>query len=60
MFEGGKGNLSSLPTMMPPNVNEPYYLMPSVGSYEIGTVIMQKNIASCYKQPIYFANKVLT
>ena len=59
-FKEVKNVLSSLPTMMSPNPEETYYLTPSVGSSAIGSVLMQKDKASSYMRPIYFASKVLT
>ncbi|MCO5606078.1 hypothetical protein L7F22_060265 [Adiantum nelumboides] len=57
-FNEVKEVLGSLPTIMPPNPQETYYLCPSVGLDAFGAVLMQKDPKTAYMRPIYFTSKL--
>ncbi|MCO5589272.1 hypothetical protein L7F22_043238 [Adiantum nelumboides] len=59
-FNEVKEVLGSLPTIMPPDPQEIYYLCPSVGLDAFGAVLMQKDPKTAYMQPVYFTSKAMT
>ena len=58
-FKEVKIVLSSLPTISPPNWDDIFYVNPSVGTYTLGVVLMQKDPKTLHMRPIYFASRVM-
>ena len=58
-FQEVKQVLSSLPTLLPPLWDQPFFVNPSVGSDSIGPIILQKDPETLLMRPIYFASPVM-
>ena len=51
--------LSSLPTLLPPLWDQPFFVNPSAGSDYIGEILLQKDPKTLLMRPIYFASRVM-
>ena len=58
-FQEIKIVLSSLPTLIPPLWDQPFFVNPSVGSESIGAILMQKDPQTLLIRPVYFASRVM-
>ena len=56
-FEEVKGKLSTLPILMPPCWDQPFYISLSVGMEGVGAVLMQKGTKQSYMRPIYYISR---
>ena len=59
-FEEVKDRLSTLPILMPPNWDQPFYVSLSVGVEAVGAVLMQKGIKQSYMRPIYYISRKMS
>ena len=59
-FEEVKDRLSTLPILMPPNWDQPFYVSLSVGVEAVGAVLMQKGIKQSYMHPIYYISRKMS
>ena len=48
--------LSSLPTLLPPLWDHPFFVNPSVGSESIGAILLQKGPKTVLMRPVYFVS----
>ena len=55
-FQEIKTVLSSLPTLLPPLWDQPFFVNPSVGSESIGAILLQKDPKTLLMRPVYFAS----
>ena len=51
--------LSSLPTLLPPLWDKPFFVNPSVGSESIGAILLQKDPKTLLMRSLYFASRVM-
>ena len=51
--------LSSLPTLLPPLWDQPFFVNPSVGFDSIGAILLQKDPKTLLMRPVYFVNRVM-
>ena len=51
--------LSSLPTLLPPLRDRPFFVNPSVGSESVGAILVQKDPQILLMRPVYFASRVM-
>ena len=51
--------LSSLPTLLPPLWDQPFYINPSVGSDSVGAILLQKDPKTLLMRPVYFVSRVM-
>ena len=51
--------LSSLPTLLPPLWDQPFFVNPSVGSESIGAILLQKDTKTLLMRPVYFVSRVM-
>ena len=51
--------LRSLPTLLPPLWDQPFFVNPSVGSESIGAILLQKDPQTLLMRPMYFASRVM-
>ena len=58
-FHEIKGVLSSLPTILPPLWDQPFFVNPNVGSNSLGAIILQKDPKTALMRPVYFASRVM-
>ena len=58
-FQEVKRVLSSLPTLLPPLWDQPFFVNPSVGSDSIGAIPLQKDPKTLLMRPVYFASQVM-
>ena len=58
-FQEIKTILSSLPTLLPPLWDQPFFVNPSVGSESIGAILFQKDPKTLLMSPIYFVSRVM-
>ena len=55
-FQDIKRVLSSLPTLLPPLWDQPFFVNPSVGSDSLGAILLQKDPKTLLMWPMYFAS----
>ena len=58
-FQEIKQVLSSLPTLLPPLWDQPFFVNPSVGFDSINAILLQKDPKTLQMRPVYFANRVM-
>ena len=58
-FQEIKIVLSSLPTLLPPLCDQPFFVNPSVGSESIGAILLQKDPKTLLIGLVYFASQVM-
>ena len=58
-FQEIKTVLSSLPTLLPPLWDQPFFVNPSVGSESIGAILLQKDPKTLLMRRVYFASRVM-
>ena len=58
-FQEIKKVLGSLPTILPPISNQPFFVNPSVGSHSLGAILLQKDPKTTLMRPVYFASRVM-
>ena len=58
-FQEIKTVLSSLPTLLPPLWDQPFFVNPSVGSESIGAILLQKDPKTLLMRPLYFVSRVM-
>ena len=58
-FQEVKRVLSSLPTLLPPLWDQPFFVNPSVGSDSVGAIILQKDPKTLLMRPVYFVSRVM-
>ena len=58
-FQEVKRVLSSLPTILPPVWDQPFFVNPSVGSDSLGAILLQKDPKTALMRPVYFASRVM-
>ena len=58
-FEEIKKVLDSLPTVLPPIWDQPFFVNPSVGSDSLGAILLQKDPKTTLMRPVYFASRVM-
>ena len=58
-FQEIKTVLSSLPTLLPPLWDQPFFVNPSVGSKSIGSILLQKDPKNLLMRPVYFGGRVM-
>ena len=58
-FQEVKTVLISLPTLLPPLWDQPFFVNPSVGSESIGAILLQKDPKTLLMRPVYFASRVM-
>ena len=58
-FQEVKRVLSSLPTLLPPLWDQPFFLNPSVGSDSLGAILLQKDPKTLLMRRVYFASRVM-
>ena len=58
-FQEIKRVLSSLPTLLPPIWDQPFFVNPSVGSESIGAILLQKDPKTLLMRPMYFVSRVM-
>ena len=51
--------LSSLPTLLSPLWDQPFFVNMSVGSNSIGAILLQKDPKTLLMWPVYFASQVM-
>ena len=51
--------LSSLPTLLPPLWDQPFFVNPSVGSESVGAILLQKDPKTLLMRPVYFVSRVM-
>ena len=51
--------MSSLPTLLPPLWDHPFFVNPSVRPDSIGTILLQKDPRTLLTRPVYFASRVM-
>ena len=56
-FQEFKRVLSSLPSLLPPLWDQPFFVNPSVGSKYLGAIVLQKDPKTLLMRPIYFASR---
>ena len=59
-FQEVKEILSSLPTILPPQWDQEFFVNPSVGNESIGAVLLQKDPKNSHMRPVYFASRRMT
>ena len=60
VFEEVKDRLSTLPILMPPNWDQPFYVSLSVGVEVVGVVLMRKGVKQSYMWPIYYISQKMS
>ena len=58
-FQEVKKVLSSLPTLLPPLWDQPFFVNPSVGSDSLGAILLQKDPKTLLMRPVYFTSRVM-
>ena len=58
-FQEVKWVLSSLPTILPPLWDQPFYVNPNVGSDSLGAILLQKDPKTSLMRPVYFLSPVM-
>ena len=58
-FQEIKKVLDSLPTILPPIWDQPFFVNPSVGSDSLGEILLQKDPKTTLMRPVYFASRVM-
>ena len=58
-FQEVKTVFTSLPTLLPPLWDQPFFVNPSVGSESIGAILLQKDPKTLLMRPVYFASRVM-
>lgn len=58
-FQEIKRVLSSLPTILPPIWDQPFFVNPSVGSDSLGVILLQKDPKTALIRPVYFASRMM-
>ena len=58
-FQEVKRVLSSLPTILPPVWDQPFFVNPSVGSDSLGAILLQIDPKTALMRPVYFASRVM-
>ena len=58
-FQEVKKVLSSLPTLLPPLWDQPFFVNPSVGSNSIGAIHLQKDPKTLLMRPVYSVSRVM-
>ena len=58
-FQEIKMVLSSLPTLLPPLWDQPFFVNPSVGSESVGAILLQKDPQTLLMRPVYFSSRVI-
>ena len=58
-FQEVKMVLSSLPTLLPPLWDQPFYVNLSVGSDFVGAILLQKDPKTLLMRPVYFVSRVM-
>ena len=58
-FQEIKKVLGSLPTVLPPIWDLPFFVNPSVGSDSLGAILLQKDPKTTLMRPVYFASRVM-
>ena len=58
-FQEVKKVLSSLPTLLPPLWDQPFFVNPSVGSTSIRAILLQKDPKTLLMRPVYFVSQVM-
>ena len=59
-FEEVKDRLSTLPILMPPNWDQPFYVSLSVGVEAVGAILMEKGSKKSYMRPIYYISRKMS
>ena len=58
-FQEIKMVLSSLPTILPPIWDQPFFVNPTVGSDSLGAILLQKDPKTALMRPMYFASRMM-
>ena len=58
-FQQNKTVLSSLPTLLPPLWDQPFFVNPSVGLKSIGAILLQKDPKTLLMRPVYFVSRMM-
>ena len=58
-FQEVKKVLSSLPTLLPPLWDQPFYVNPSVGPDSLAAILLQKDPKTALMRPVYFTSRVM-
>ena len=51
--------MSSLPSLLPPLWDEPFFVNPSMGSDSSGAILLQKDPKTLIMRLVYFASRVM-
>ena len=51
--------MSSLPTLLSPLWDQPFFVNPSVGSNSVGAILLQKDPKTLLMRPVYFASQLM-